>query len=171
MSRQQTSAGRHCYDGDREQSVQASERLLNDAIVRADLSRSFEEYLEIADRFYDDDVVLTAESSRPPVRGKNDLRSFIAFFLIPLHILAKIGGMRLVVSVEPIASDGLSETHASWTVDLVGVSGKTCTFKWRSQRKWEGSYVVCEHHYDEHQIGEQLTLEDLKNRMSRSAEV
>jgi hypothetical protein len=28
------------------------------------------------------------------------------------------------------------------------MSGKTCTLKWRSQRKWEGSRVVYEFHYD-----------------------
>ena len=75
--------------------------------------------------------------------------------------MAEIGGMRTVVNVQPIASDSLNETHAAWTVDLVGVSGKTCTLKWRSQRKWEGSNVVSEHHYDEQQIGGPLTPEDL----------
>lgn len=166
MSTHQTHLG--CARSNRcpQDSPQVSERLLNDAIVRADISRSFEEYLEIADCFYADGVVLTSETNRPPVHGKDALFSFLAFSLIPLHIMAEIGGMRMVVHVEPIASDNLTETHAGWRVDLVGVSGKTCTLRWRSQRKWEGSRVVYECHYDEQQIGEPLTLEDLQQPLS-----
>lgn len=163
MSSQQTCVGPACGDKKLPESFQLSERLLNDAIVRADLSRSFEEYLEIVDRFYADEIVLTSEATRPPVRGKDALRSFLAFSLVPLHIFAEIGGMRAVVHVQPMASDNLNETHAAWTVDLVGVSGRTCTLKWRSQRRWEGARVVYEQHYDEEQIGEPLTLEDLNN--------
>lgn len=163
MSSQQTCVGLACSDKEPQESFQLSERLLNDAIVRADISRSFEEYLEIVERFYADEIVLTSEASRPPVRGKDALRSFLGFSLIPLHIFAEIGGMRAVVHVQPISSDNLNETHAAWIVDLVGVSGKTHTLKWRTQRRWEGGRVVYEHHYDEQQIGEPLTLEDLNN--------
>ena len=91
------------------------------------------------------------------------MRSLLAFFLIPLHVMAEIGGMRTVVHAQPITSDNLNETHAARMVDLVGVSGKTCTLKWRSQREWEGSRVVYEQHYDEQQIGGPLTLEDLNS--------
>lgn len=161
MSSQQTCVGPVSSGKKSLESFQSSEWLLNDAILRADISRSFEEYLEIVDRFYADEIVLTSETTRRPVRGKDALRSLLAFSLIPLHIMAEIGGMRAVVHVQPMASDNLNETHAAWTVDLVGVTGKTCTLKWRSQRKWERSRVVYEHHYDEQQIGGPLTLEDL----------
>jgi hypothetical protein len=163
MSTQEGCIGRPCSEKDLQHSSQVSEQLLNDAIVRADISRSFEEYLEIVERFYADEVVLTSEVTASPVRGKDAVRSLLALFLIPLHIMAEIGGMRTAVHVRPIASDNLNETHAAWTVDLVGVSGKTCTLKWRTQRKWERSHVVCEHHYDEQQIGGPLTLEDLNS--------
>lgn len=163
MSNQQTCVGACLQHKEPQESFQLSERLLNDAIVRADLSRSFEEYLEIADRFYADEIVMTSEATRPPVRGKEALRSFLAFLLIPLHIFAEIGGMRAVVHVQPISRDNLNETHAAWTVELIGTSGKTHTLKWRTQRRWEGGRVVYEHHYDEQQIGEPLTLEDLNS--------
>jgi hypothetical protein len=58
-------------------SVQDEERHLNDAIVNAAISRSFEEYLEIVYRFYSEQVVVTSESTRAPVRGKHALRSFV----------------------------------------------------------------------------------------------
>jgi hypothetical protein len=37
-------------------SSQARERVLNAAIIQAEISESFEEYLEIFDAFYDDDI-------------------------------------------------------------------------------------------------------------------
>src|SRR5580693_7482297 len=37
----------------------------------------------------------------------------------------------------------------------------TCTLKWRVLRKWHGSRVVFEHHYDQQQIGGPLTFNDL----------
>ena len=124
MSTREGCIGRPCSERDLQHSSQVSEQLLNDAIVHADVSRSFEEYLEIVERFYADEVVLTSEVTASPVRGKDAVRSVLALFLIPLHIMAEIGGMRTAVHVRPIASDNLNETHAAWTVDLVGVSGK-----------------------------------------------
>jgi len=41
------------------------------------------------------------------------------------------------------------------------VSGKTCTLNWRALRKWNGSRVVYEHHYDLQRSGEPLTFDDL----------
>ena len=41
------------------------------------------------------------------------------------------------------------------------MSGTTCILKWRVLRKWHGSRVVYEHHYDQQQIGGPLTLNDL----------
>src|SRR5262249_17303024 len=166
MSTRQTCTGCARTDNVLQHSPQFSERLLNDAIARADISRSFEEYLEIVDRFYAEEIVVTSEVSASPVRGKDAVRSLLALFLIPLHIMAEIGGMRTVVHVQPIASDNLNETHAAWTVDLVGASGKTCTLKWRTQRRWEGSHVIYEHRYDEQQIGGSLTLEDFHSQFS-----
>ena len=50
MSSQQVCTGCARSDKDLQHSSQFSERLLNDAIVRADISRSFEEYyLDIVD--------------------------------------------------------------------------------------------------------------------------
>jgi len=44
---------------------------------------------------------------------------------------------------------------------LVGVSGTTCAMTWRALRKWNGSRVVYEYHYDEQQNGGPLTSADL----------
>ena len=60
----------HC-DGDLYTSSQTAERVLNAAIVRAEISESFEGYLEIFEAFYADDIEVSSETLREPIRGKD----------------------------------------------------------------------------------------------------
>ena len=151
----------HNLDRDLYASSQARERALNAAITQANISESFEEYLEIFDEFYADDVEVSAETEEEPIRGKARVRSLIANFLVPLHIMAEIGGLLVSVRQTTIPGDAADETHSAWTLELVGVSGKSCTVSWRALRKWNASRVVYEYHYDHHQSGGPLTSNDL----------
>jgi len=58
------------FDRDLYTSSQTRERVLNAAVVRADISESFEEYLEIFDAFYDDDIEVSSEAGEEPIRGE-----------------------------------------------------------------------------------------------------
>ena len=89
------------------------------------------------------------------------MRSVLANFLVPLHVMAEVGGLSISIRQTAIAGDVANETHSAWTLDLVGVSRRTCTVTWRALRKWNGSRVVYEHHYDEQQNGDPLTSDDL----------
>jgi hypothetical protein len=142
-------------------SSQTRERALNAAIVQADISASFEEYLEIFDAFYSDNIEVSSESGEVPIRGKARVRSFIANFLVPLHVMAEIGGLLISIRQTAIPGDAADETHSAWTLELVGVSGRSCTVSWRALRKWNGSRVVYEYHYDHQQSGGPLTSNDL----------
>ena len=51
---------------------------------------SFEDYLGIFDEFYADDIVVGSENGEEPIRGKARVRSLIATFLVPLHILRPV---------------------------------------------------------------------------------
>ena len=140
---------------------QRQERTLNAAIIQANISESFEEYLEIFDDFYADDVEVSSETEEEPIRGKPRVRSLLANFLVPLHIMAEIGGLTISIRQTAMPGDGADETHSKWALELVGVSGSTCTVTWRTLRKWNGSSVVYEYHYDHQQTGEPLTSDDL----------
>jgi hypothetical protein len=137
------------------------ERALNSAIVRAEISESFEEYLEIFEAFYADDIEVSSETAEEPIRGKDRVRSLLTNFLVPLHVMAEVGGLSISICQTTIPGDFADETHSAWTLDLVGVSGRTCTVTWRTLRKWRDSLVVYEHHYDEQQNGGPLTSDDL----------
>jgi len=68
---------------------------------------------------------------KEPIRGKGRVRSILANFLVPLHVMAEVGGLSISIRQTAIAGDVADETHSAWTLDLVGVSGKTCTVTWR----------------------------------------
>src|SRR5882724_2919717 len=81
-------------------SAARAERELNAAIVSADISASFEEFLAIVDRCYAGDVELRSDWSPEPLIGRDRLKSRLLGFLVPLHVMAEIGGLSVSVSVK-----------------------------------------------------------------------
>jgi hypothetical protein len=149
------------HDDDPYASSHAEEQALNRAIVTAEISRSFEEYLEIFDRFYAEDIEVSSATSSGQIRGKARVSSLLWNFLVPLHIMAEVGGVSVSIRQVTMPGDAADETHSAWTLDLVGASGRSCTLSWRTLRRWKDSLVVYEHHYDEQQSGGPLTEDDL----------
>jgi len=141
--------------------LDARERVLNSAIITADISIGWEEYLEIFDAFYADDVEAATDTQTGAVRGKERIRTLLFNFLVPLHVMAEIGGLSIQIQESPIHGDAADETHSAWSVNLIGVSGRTCNLTWNTLRRWAGSRVVYERHYDHQQTGGPLTIGDL----------
>ena len=65
----------------------SAERALNAAIVNADITRGFEEYLALVDQYYAEDVEVSTDVSPDPLVGKQRLKSVLLGFLVPLHIM------------------------------------------------------------------------------------
>src|SRR3989442_14233542 len=141
-------------------SSQTLERLLNEVMIHADIRNSFEEYIEIFDTFYGDDIEVSSHVTGEPVRGKSRVRSLLFNFLVPLHVMAEVAGLSVSIRETTLPADAALETHSAWTLDLVGASGRTCTLTWRTLRVWNGAQVVHERHYDDQQTGGPLTVDD-----------
>ena len=154
---------------DRYTQSRIAERTLNAAIVQADISRSYEEYLDIFDEFYADDIEGSSDTTEEPIRGKAGVRSLVFGFLVPLHAMVEVGGMSISVRQTSIPGDVVDETHSAWTLELVGATGKVCTVNWRTFRKWNDSRVVLEHHYDHQQSREPLSDGDLRSNVLEPA--
>ena len=146
-----------------------AERTLNAGVVNADISRSYEEYLEIFDEFYADDLEGSSETMKEPLRGKEKVRSLLLSFLVPFHVMAEVGGVSISIRETAISGDATDETYSAWTLELVGASGKLCSVTWHILRKWSESRAVLEHHYDYQQSGEPLTDRDLRFDTSEPA--
>jgi hypothetical protein len=116
--------------------VNINEGLLNAAILGANISEGYEEYLDIFDRFYEDEIEAGIDRCGVAVTSKAALRDRIANFLVPLHVLVEIGGVKSSIHVEPIACDTRNETHSFWTLELTGITGHGTVLKWRACRRW-----------------------------------
>src|SRR5579871_991424 len=140
----------------------AREKVLNSAIIAADISSGWEEYFEIFDVFYADDVEVTDGTESGGIFGKPQMRAVLYKFLVPIHVMAEIGGLSIQIRESQIHGDTAGERHSAWSVDLIGVSGRTCQICWCTLRRWADSRVVYECHYDHQQTGGPLTFDDLR---------
>src|SRR6266851_6225115 len=110
MTKEQSFVSADHIDLDPFISSQTQERTLNAAIVQANISESFEEYLEIFDAFYADDIEASSETGEEPVRGKARVRSLLFNFLVPLHVMAEVGGLSISIRETAIPGDIAGET-------------------------------------------------------------
>jgi hypothetical protein len=157
-------------EGDAYKSSYSAELSLNAAILRAEISKSYEEFLDIFEMFYADDVEVSREDLREIIRGKEKVRPFLLNLLVPLHVMAEVAGLSVSVQQTAVPGDTANETHSAWRIDFTGVGDKCCTLKWYAIRRWNACRVVYEHHYDLQQIGGPLTMDDL-NLVSGLSEV
>ncbi len=74
------------FDEDLYANSRTGERVLNAAIVQADISLSFEDYLEIFNTFYADDIEVSSDTAEESIRGKDRVRVLLLNFLVPLHV-------------------------------------------------------------------------------------
>ena len=141
--------------------LSAREKVLNSAIIAADISSGWEAYLEIFEALYADHVEVSDGTENGPVFGRERIRAILLRFLVPIHVMAEIGGLSVQIRESPILGDTADETHSAWSVDLIGVSGRTCQISWCTLRHWADSRVVYELHYNHQQTGGPLTFDDL----------
>jgi hypothetical protein len=109
---------------------QNAERVLNAAIIGAEIADSYEEYLDIFEAFYADEIEVSGDTQSQPIRGKARVRALLFNFLVPLHVMAEVGGLSISIRETPIPGDAADETHSAWTLDLAGGSGAVCTLNW-----------------------------------------
>ncbi|MGA9966193.1 MAG: hypothetical protein WBQ10_13420 [Terriglobales bacterium] len=147
----------------------AREKVLNSAIIAADISSGWEAYLEIFDAFYADHVEVSDGTESGSVFGRERIRALLFKFLVPLHVMAEIGGLSVQIRESPILGDTADETHSAWSVDLIGATGRTCRISWCTLRRWADSRVIYERHYDHQQTGGPLTFDDLHLRTSAAS--
>ena len=139
----------------------AFDRELNEAIVNADINNSYEEFLAIFDRYYAENVEVASDTSPASLTGKAHVLPILFNFLMPLHVMAEIGGLSVTLRYSPIRADQREEQYTEWSLDLQGVLGRSVTLHWSSARRWKGSRVIYERHFDHRQIGGPLTFIDL----------
>ncbi len=134
---------------------------LNEALVNANIANGYEEFLALFDRFYAEQVEVASDAHATGLAGKARVLPVLFNFLVPLHVMAEIGGLAVTLRYSTLHSDKREEQHAEWSLDLLGILGRRVTLHWSSARRWNHAHVVYERHYEHRQIGGPLTLVDL----------
>jgi hypothetical protein len=134
---------------------------LNEALVNANIANGYEEFLALFDRFYAEQVEVASDGHATGLAGKARVLPVLFNFLVPLHVMAEIGGLAVTLRYSTLHSDKREEQHAEWSLDLLGILGRRVTLHWSSARRWKDAHVVYERHYEHRQIGGPLTLVDL----------
>ncbi len=116
------------------------------SLVNADFSNGYEAYLSLFDRFYNDNIQVASDGQSDPLGGKARALPIIFKFLMPLHVIAEIGGLAV---------------RLRWSFDLVSATGRSVRVCWSFARRWKDGRVVYERHSEYRQLGEALTMIDL----------
>jgi len=137
------------------------DQALNEALAKADISESFEQYFDILNRYYADDVEVTSAERTEPITGRNNVMSLISKVIVPLHVFAEVGGLAVALRYKTIVADKKDEYCAEWTLELTGALGRQVVVNWSSIRRWNDSQVIFEWHSEHRRDGEPLTFADL----------
>jgi hypothetical protein len=70
---------------------------LNEALVNADIANGYEEFLAIFDRFYAEQVEMASDGHATGLAGKSRVVPVLFNFLVPLHVMAEIGGLEVTL--------------------------------------------------------------------------
>src|SRR5260370_24822445 len=100
-------------EGEAYKSSQDAELGLNAAILRVEIARSYDEFLDIFETFYDDDVEVSREDLREMIRGKARVRPFLLNVLVPLHVMAEVAGLSISVQQTAVPANTPNNTHSA----------------------------------------------------------
>src|SRR6266481_1599191 len=110
----------------------ALDRELNEALVNANIANGYEEFLALFDRFYAEQVEVANDGHATGLAGKARVLPVLFNFLVPLHVMAEIGGLAVTLPYSTLHSDKREEQLAEWALDLLGILGRRVTLHWSS---------------------------------------
>ncbi len=75
----------------------AFDRELNEALVNTNIANGYEEFLALFDRFYAEQVEVASDGPAAALAGKSRVLPVLFNFLVPLHVMAEIGGLAVTL--------------------------------------------------------------------------
>jgi hypothetical protein len=70
--------------------------------------------------------------NQTPLKGRAHVLPILFNFLKPLHVMAEIGGLLVILRCFPIRGDKRDERYAEWSLDLLGARGRQVILQWTS---------------------------------------
>lgn len=109
---------------------------LNDAILNCDISSDFLPFIELCHRYYADEIDWSVDESPRRTIARDELQGMLMEFLLPIHLVAEMGGVQVNVEACEIASDTPDQQHSSWSVEFLAKSGTRHAISWKTMRTW-----------------------------------
>lgn len=137
---------------------------LNDAILNCDISFDFLPFIELCHRHYADEIDWSVDESPRRTIARDELQGMLMDVLLPIHLVAEMGGVQVNVEACEIASDTPDLQHSSWSVEFLAKNGTRHAISWKTMRTWIAGKVVAEHLYDQCHEGPVIQYSDLELR-------
>ena len=121
------------------------EALLNQAILANDIREGWEGFVELFDRFYDEQVTVVAGDEAGSVSGQSANRERLLQALVPLHVVTELDVVqieRFELEESVVAENG--ETRSTWLLETASSEMGSRRWRWTARREWREGRVISE---------------------------
>lgn len=121
------------------------EAQLNQEILATDIREGWEGFVELFDRFYDEDVMVVTGYEGEGVSGHGANRERLLQILVPLHVVTELDVVqikRFELKKSVVAENG--ETRSTWFLETASSEIGFRSWRWTARRKWREGRVISE---------------------------
>lgn len=121
------------------------EAQLNQEILATDIREGWEGFVELFDRFYDEDVMVVIGYEGEGVSGQGANRKRLLQILVPLHVVTELDVAqikRFELKESTVAENG--ETRSTWLLETASSEMGSRSWRWTARRKWREGRVISE---------------------------
>ena len=118
---------------------------LNQAILATDIREGWEGFVELFDRFYDEEVMVVTGYDGAGVSGQGANRERLLQVLVPLHVMTELDVVqieRFELKESVVAESG--ETRSTWLLETASSETGSRSWRWTARRDWREGRVISE---------------------------
>ena len=118
---------------------------LNQAILATDIREGWEGFLELFDRFYDEEVMIVTGNKGAGVSGQAAIRERLLQVLVPLHVAAELGVVQIErFELKESVVEESGETRSIWLLETASSEMGSRSWRWTARREWREGRVISE---------------------------
>ena len=121
------------------------EAQLNQAILATEIREGWEGFVELFDRFYDEEVTVIVGDESGSVLGQRANRERLFQVLVPLHVVTELDLVqieRFELKESVVAENGV--TRSTWLLETASSERGSASWRWTARREWREGRVICE---------------------------
>ena len=121
------------------------EAQLNQAILATDIREGWEGFVELFDRFYDEEVMVVTGYEGEGVSGQGANRERLLQLLVPLHVVTELDVVQIKrFELKESVVAGSGETRSTWLLETAGSEMGSRSWRWTARRQWREGRVISE---------------------------